>query len=68
MPAYYIVKVKVRTTNDESGKVKEHIETFLVGAETTEDAGFKTRGYYGSETRDYDIASVSETKIIAVID
>lgn len=68
MAAYYSVKVRVRTVHSDTGKVKEHIEPYIVSAETPEDAAFKTREYYGAESRDYTVESVSATKYIAVID
>jgi hypothetical protein len=65
--AYYAVKVVV-TTESENGRLKNHTEMHLVAAETPEDAAFKTREYYGSETRDYTVDDVKKTKYISVID
>ena len=67
MPAYYAVKVVVTTERD-NGTLKQHIEMHLVGAETPEDAAFKTREFYGAETRDYTVEDVKKTKYLSVID
>lgn len=67
MAAYYQVRVKVKT-EDEKGRIKAHTEMYLVAGETPEDAAFKTREYYGAETRDYSVESVNETRYLAVID
>jgi hypothetical protein len=67
MAAYYAVKVVV-TTQKENGNLKNHTEMHLVAAETPEDAAFKTREFYGSETRDYEVADVKKTSYLSVID
>lgn len=67
MPAYYAVKVVV-TTERENGTLKNHTEMHLVSGETPEDAAFKIREMYGSETRDYTVDDVKKTKYISVID
>ena len=67
MPAYYSVKIRVRTEN-EKGVIKTHVEPILVAAETPEDAAYKAREYYGQTMTDYTIDSTSITKYLAVID
>jgi NADPH:quinone reductase-like Zn-dependent oxidoreductase len=67
MAAYYAVKVVV-TTESENGRLKNHTEMHLVSGETPEDAAFKVREYYGSETRDYTVDTVNKTKYLSVID
>lgn len=67
MAAYYTVKVAV-TTESKNGRPKNHTEMHLVAAETPEDAAFKTREYYGAETRDYTVDDVKKTTYLSVID
>ena len=63
---YYIVKVKIRH-EDENGKMKKTIESYLVDAESVTDAEVKVVKDFEGISMEYEVSAVSETKIIKVI-
>jgi hypothetical protein len=64
MKRYFLVKIKVETLT-EKGKVKKVSEQYLVEAENVKDAEEKFCKNY-DVVSDYEIASISDTKIIEV--
>lgn len=64
---FYQAKVKVKQ-EDEKGKIKKSTEVFLVDAESvTEVEATVTKEYFGVNF-DWELISVSETKIIKVLE
>ena len=63
---YYIVKVKIRH-EDENGKMKKTIESYLVDAVSVTDAEVKVVKDFEGISMEYEVSAVSETKIIKVI-
>jgi RNA binding exosome subunit len=63
---FYQAKVKVKQ-EDDKGKIKKATEVFLVDAESvTEVEVIVTKGYFGVNF-DWELMSVSETKILKVL-
>lgn len=67
MKKYYLVKIKVKTETD-TGRIKTHTELGVIAAESTEDASFKAREYYGTGMADFDISEVKESNILFILD
>ncbi|MCK9273388.1 DUF4494 domain-containing protein [Candidatus Gracilibacteria bacterium] len=65
---YYLVKVTIETEPDENGKVKRIREQYITPAVSCLDAETKMAKYFENVKIDYFITSVSETKIIDVIE
>jgi|TARA_B100000497_G_C7260080_1_gene184404 hypothetical protein len=64
--SYYIAKVKIRH-EDENGKMKKTIESYLVDAVSVTDAEVKVTKDFEGMSLEYEVSAVSETKIIKVI-
>ena len=64
--SYYITKVKIRH-EDENGKMKKTIESYLVDAVSVTDAEVKVVKDFEGISMEYEVSAVSETKIIKVI-
>jgi|TARA_B100000900_G_C20510508_1_gene687783 hypothetical protein len=64
--AYYIAKVKV-VVSDNNGKQKKNVEQYLVNAVSVTDAETKIHEDFKNTVIDFEVSSVSETKIIKVI-
>ena len=64
--SYYIAKVKIRH-EDENGKMKATTESYLVDAVSVTDVEVKVVQDFDGQSLDYEVTSVSETKIIKVI-
>mgnify|MGYP003142786071 FL=1 len=64
--AYYIAKVKV-VVSDNNGKQKKNVEQYLVNAVSVTDAESKIHEDFKNTVIDFEVSSVSETKIIKVI-
>jgi len=64
--AYYIAKVKV-VVSDNNGKQKKNVEQYLVNAVSVTDAEAKIHEDFKNTVIDFEVSSVSETKIIKVI-
>ena len=62
----YIAKVKIRH-EDENGKMKKTIESYLVDAVSVTDAEVKVTKDFEGMSLEYEVSAVSETKIIKVI-
>lgn len=64
---YYSIRIKV-TTKTDSGKEKTHSETYLTHATSVTDAEIAITEYFkGYSNFDYEVVSVTETKIVDVI-
>lgn len=63
---YYVAKVKVHH-EDDKGRVKKITEQYLVNAVSVTDAEAKVVGDFEGSNLEYEVTSVSETKIIKVI-
>jgi hypothetical protein len=60
--------VRVRTAmEDENGKVRGKIETYLVNAETIEESQSKVRDHFKGFTFDWEIRSVAKSGIVEYI-
>lgn len=68
MSQYFNVKVQYKT-EDERGKIKKVMETVLVESVSPTEAEAKTVKHLTSvgETREYEVKSASESKIVEVI-
>tara|TARA_R100001443_G_scaffold109628_1_gene121033 strand:+ start:212 stop:409 length:198 start_codon:yes stop_codon:yes gene_type:complete len=64
--SYYIAKVKV-VVSDNNGKQKKNVEQYLVNAVSVTDAESKIHKDFENTVIDFEVSSVSETKIIKVI-
>lgn len=64
--SYYIAKVKI-LNEDENGKIKRTIESYLVDAVSVTDAEVKVVKDFEGISMEFEVSSVSETKIIKVI-
>lgn len=64
--SYYIAKVKI-LNEDENGKIKKTIESYLVDAVSVTDAEVKVVKDFEGFNMEFEVSSVSETKIIKVI-
>ena len=64
--SYYIAKVKV-VVSDNNGKQKKNVEQYLVNAVSVTDAESKIHADFQNSIIDFEVSSVSETKIIKVI-
>lgn len=64
---YYKVKVKVTIEDDKTGKMKKHNEEFIVDAVSVTDVEVIVTEEYKGATYDWEVASVSETKIIGIL-
>jgi hypothetical protein len=65
--AYYVAKVKVLIT-DPKGKQKKVVEQYLVNGVSVTDVEAKVHGEFRNSVVDFEVSSVSDTKIIKVID
>ncbi len=65
--AYYIAKVKV-VISDNNNKPKKTIEQYLVNAVSITDAESKVQSELSDCPMDFEVSSISETKILQVID
>ena len=65
--AYYIAKVKVLIT-DQKGKQKKVVEQYLVNGVSVTDVESKVHTEFRNGIVDFEVSSVSDTKIIKVID
>lgn len=65
---YCTVKVVFLVEGD-NGKIKKQIENYLVNSMSVEEANIRTVKFLEEvgETREYEIKSVSESKIVGVI-
>ena len=63
---YYIAKVKVHH-EDDKGRVKKVTEQYLVNAVSVTDAEAKVVQDFEGSNLEYEVTSVSETKILKVI-
>lgn len=65
---YYQVKVKITTEDEKSGKLKKHTEVYLTEAVSVTDAEATTvEREFKDASFDYEVISVSETKIVKVL-
>lgn len=64
--SYYIAKVKI-LNEDENGRIKRTIESYLVDAISVTDAEVKVVKDFEGISMEFEVSSVSETKIIKVI-
>jgi hypothetical protein len=64
--SYYIAKVKI-LNEDENGRIKRTIESYLVDAVSVTDAEVKVVKDFEGISMEFEVSSVSETKIIKVI-
>ena len=64
--SYYIAKVKIRH-DDENGRSKKTIESYLVDAVSVTDAEVKVVKDFEGISMEYEVSAVVETKIIKVI-
>tara|TARA_R110001592_G_scaffold87117_5_gene257349 strand:- start:70096 stop:70296 length:201 start_codon:yes stop_codon:yes gene_type:complete len=65
--AYYIAKVKVLIT-DQNGKEKKVVEQYLVNGVSVTDVEAKVHTEFRNGVVDFEVSSVTDTKIIKVID
>lgn len=65
--AYYVAKVKV-VISDNNGKQKKNIEQYLVNGVSVTDVESKIHDEFKNTSIDFEVSSVSETKILKVID
>lgn len=66
---YYLVKVKVKTQDEETGKIKKHIELYLVKAFSVTDAEATViKKEFSNVGFDYEILSASTSPIIKVVE
>ena len=63
---YYVAKVKV-VTEDGNGKQKKNTEQYLVHAVSVTDVEAKIHEEFKNDSIDFEVSSVSETKILKVI-
>lgn len=64
---YYVAKVKVVVSDSNTGKQKTTTEQYLVNAVSVTDVEAKIHEEFKDSILDYDVSSVSETKILKVI-
>ena len=64
--AYYIVKVKIVTTDDK-GRQKKSVEQYLVKAVSVTDAETKIHDEFKNDSLDFEVTAVVEIKIVKVI-
>lgn len=64
---YYMVKVEL-ITEDDNGKPKKKTEQYLVKAVSVTDAEVIITTYFKNTMIEYKVASVTETKIIDILD
>ena len=64
--AYYVAKVKVLIT-DQNGKQKKQVEQYLVNGVSVTDVESKIHTEFKDSIFDFEVSSVSDTKIIKVI-
>ena len=63
----FLVSVQLKITDDESGKMKKHNETYLVDAVDTVDASAKVTEEFDGATYDWEVVSIRKTKIVKYI-
>jgi len=65
--AYYVAKVKV-VVSDTNGKQKKNVEQYLVNGVSVTDVESKIHEEFKGSVVDFEVSSVSETKIIKVVE
>lgn len=65
---FYTANVKVQIEDEKTGKMKKHTEKYLVDAVSVTDVEVIVTQEYRGSTFDWEITSVSETKIIKVLE
>jgi Zn-dependent metalloprotease len=65
--AYYVAKVKV-VVSDTNGKQKKNVEQYLVNGVSVTDVEAKIHEEFKGSVVDFEVSSVSETKIIKVVE
>lgn len=63
---YYNCRVKVKIENDQ-GKIKTQTRAYIVEAVSVTDAEVKITKEFSNMVDDWELASVSETKILEII-
>lgn len=64
---YWNAKVKIKTESD-NGKVKTHIEQYLVAAVSPTDVEVIINKEFENDSIDFRLSDVKETKIVKVIE
>jgi hypothetical protein len=64
--AFYIAKVQFEIENDK-GKVKKHMRTYIVNAVSVTDAEVQVNKYLKSSTEPFEVKTISESKILDYI-
>lgn len=65
---YYNAKVKVTIEDERSGRPKSHNEVYLVDAVSVTDVEVQVTEEFKHSTFEWEITSVSETKIVKVLE
>ena len=64
---YYIANVKFETIDDRSGRIKTIKEQYLVDAIDISDAEHKLKEKFKDSIADFAVSSVTESKIMGII-
>jgi hypothetical protein len=65
--AYYVAKVKV-VISDNNGKQKKNVEQYLVNGVSVTDVETKIHEEFKGSIVDFEVTSVTETKILKVVE
>lgn len=63
---FYIAKVQFEVENDK-GKVKKHMRTYVVNAVSVTDAEVRVNKYLKSSKEPFEVKTISESKIVDYI-
>jgi hypothetical protein len=65
---YWVAKVKFESINDNNGKVQTTKEEYLVSAESVTEVEEKLNTKFGEGMSEFSVSSVSESKIMGIVD
>ena len=64
---YYVTKVSVHHEDPNSGKIKKMTEQYLIDAVSVTDAEVIITKELGSQSQDFEVKSVTASKILSVL-
>lgn len=64
---HWTVRVRITSTDPETGKEKRRNETYLVAADSTDAASVITKEYFKGIMEDYEISGISRSNVIEYI-
>ncbi len=65
---YYVAKVNFESINDDNGRIRNIKEEYLVEAHSVTDVENKLKDKFGEGMSEFSVKSVTESKILGVIE